>query len=79
MQGHHVIAQQRLRRFASAHGMDPVALVWDPRNGMPVARSRHGQHTLRGHPIPRSALLESNWEFAREHGLDWMLERDYPE
>lgn len=74
LEGHHVIPAQALRRRGY-----PPSVIWDVRNRMLLKRSTHHRHTVAVERVPRSALSPANWEFARELGLDWMLERDYPE
>lgn len=76
--GHHVIERAKLRDAARRLGRPEEEVVWDPRNGLPVLWSRHERHTSRIEPIPRSALLPENVEFAEEIGLGWLLERIYP-
>jgi hypothetical protein len=71
---HHVLDKSLLRQRELFH------LVWDARNGLAVKSIIHAGHTSRMRPIPRSALLPCNWEFAREIG-PWAvarLEEKYP-
>lgn len=69
---HHVITQQHLRE----RGLHD--LVWgDPRNGMPVPRSIHANHTAASERIPLWAVPAEAVEFACELGLGWMLDKYY--
>lgn len=77
LEAHHVIEKEDLKKLAKSRGLDIVQLLWDPRNGMAVRRSRHVRHTNRFDPLPVSAVPESAWEFAREHGIEWRIEQDY--
>jgi hypothetical protein len=72
IQGHHVIEKKTLRR----HGLDEF--VWDKRNRLSVCEYRHEQHTSRYNPIPRSLVPQDALDFAREIGLDYVIERYYP-
>jgi hypothetical protein len=74
---HHAVQKQELRR----RGL--YLYVWDPRNAVYVLADVHGPHEFTGgpHRIPREALPESVWEFARELG-QWAeahVERHHPE
>lgn len=73
VQGHHVVAQQTLRK----RGL--VGSLMDVRNRLPVCERRHAQHTTGFRPIPRELLPASVFEFAGEHGLGWYIDRHYPE
>lgn len=75
---HHIIKAQQLRRHAADAGIEESVLVYDPRVGMPVTRARHERHHSRFEPILRSDLPAAVFEFAAEHDLMWMLDRDYP-
>jgi hypothetical protein len=79
-EAHHVIPKGWLwaRRWDFE---DIQKVMWDPRNGVPVAHRAHEKHTGAARAeslIPRSALLPENFAFAKEHGLEWKIE-DYPE
>lgn len=75
---HHVIAAKTLKKLGLHEHL------WDPRNGIPLGSIRggachcHESHENRMHPIPLSKLPPAALEFAREHGLEWRLERLYP-
>lgn len=77
LQGHHVVEKEALKKLAKSRGLDLVQLLWDPRNGMAVRRSRHARHTNRFDPLPISSVPQSAWEFARELGIEWRIEQDY--
>jgi hypothetical protein len=68
---HHVVSARECR----SRGIP----VYDPRNALPICRQDHEHHENAAKRIPRSVLTEENWEFAREHGLEWYIERYYPE
>ena len=73
LQAHHVITQQSLRR------RDMANLLWDTRNGFCACEKSHRRHTLAVERIPRWKLPQHAIEFATEIGLDWQIERYYPE
>jgi len=86
---HHVIGKQPLKRLAASTAHDErldeqsyrtllTRLLWDPRNGVAVTRSTHDAHHNRSRPIPRSSLPDCAFAFAREVGLERLIERDYP-
>lgn len=85
LQVHHAIPKEVLKRvLASKDGPCPLEVIWDPRNAMvvcsePAPNRCHERHTVAYQRIGRVALSEENWAFAREHGLEYLLERDYPE
>jgi hypothetical protein len=72
VQGHHAIEKQALKRRGLHRFLD------DLRNRVPVCEHRHEQHTSRVKPIPRELLPSSVFEFARELGLTWWLDKHYP-
>jgi hypothetical protein len=82
---HHVIREAVLRRLLSRKGRPcPLDVLYDTRNAMvlcedPAPDACHSGHTSAMRRIPRSALSAENWEFAREHGLEYVLEAEYPE
>lgn len=72
---HHVIPAKTLKKLGLHEHL------WDARNGLPLGRGAchcHESHENRMRPVPRSKLPEAALEFAREHGLEWRLERLYP-
>jgi hypothetical protein len=80
--GHHIITQQQLRLTATEHGLDFARLRWDTRNLLPLCDRHHAAHHNRTHPVPRSLLVSGCpkvFQFARELGLVWWVERVYPD
>jgi hypothetical protein len=73
IEGHHVIAKRHLRR--EGHG----GRLWDARNGMGLCAYHHQRHELRVQPVPYELVPEGAFEFAIELGLDWIIDREYPE
>lgn len=71
-QGHHVIEKSYLKRNGLGR------LRWDQRNFMPLCQRHHSRHTGAFQRVPRHLLSAANWAFARELGLEWYLERYYP-
>lgn len=62
------------------NGVRVVALdriVWDPRNGVPVARWHHDQVEQRRRVIPRAVVPVPVEAFAAELGLTWLIDRTY--
>jgi 5-methylcytosine-specific restriction endonuclease McrA len=78
VQGHHVVSQQAIKKVARRFGYDVLALLWDPRNGIPVCERCHSAHTGAKKRIPLAVIPASAFEFADELGLRWQIERDYP-
>lgn len=72
---HHVLPVKTLKKLGLHEHL------WDSRNGLALGRGAchcHEAHENRMRPVPRSKLPEAALEFAREHGLEWRLERLYP-
>lgn len=74
---HHCVREQLLRRFARTYGFDYGTARFDVRNRLWVCESCHEAHHRASRRVPLSALPARVWEFAREHKLDWALEREY--
>lgn len=83
---HHVIPQRVIRRWVETRiheGRDPVddrplllrRLLWDRRNRMPLCRPHHDAVETRALVLTRDRVPGETWEFARELGLEWWLER----
>lgn len=68
---HHVIPEQTLRR----NGLD--AYVMDTRNRLSLCRTHHRRHHDATRRLRRSELPDSVFEFARETGMGWWLEKHY--
>lgn len=68
----HLLKAQQVRREVG------LEHIWDERIIVPGCR-RH--HSMLDHSrqirIPRSMLPPSVEEFAREHGVEWMVEKTY--
>lgn len=71
-EGHHVIAQRFLKVERRADKL------WDLRNGMCLCRWHHARHESHAERVPRAALPAAAVQFARELGLEWLLDREYP-
>jgi hypothetical protein len=74
VEAHHVLPARYLkRRGLHAH-------LWDERNRLWLgAECCHHGHETRVRPLPRPFLSPAAEEFAREHGLGWVLDRLYGE
>lgn len=81
VQAHHVLEASALRRELAAKltRSELVAVLSDPRNGMPVSLRAHQRHDCWQRRIGREDLPASAWPFAAEHGLLWLLDRTYPD
>jgi hypothetical protein len=79
--GHHLLRVQVLRKEAGFRGFDFDVVLWDLRNQLPVGEPCHAAHHNASRRIPR-AVLETHtpevFDFARELGLEWALDREYP-
>ena len=78
LQGHHAIRQQTLRRRARELGIEEWRLVWDQRVGVPLcAEPCHRQHHSGKVRVQRSRLPLSVAAFAKQYGLEYVLDREY--
>lgn len=80
---HHVVSQQRLKRWCRERGIQKGALeelmiLTDARNSMILCESCHYLHTYRGRPISRKVIRLHAWEFIRERGLEEEILEEYP-
>lgn len=66
---HHVVTRQHLKQY----GGSPR----DERNLVPVCLVCHFDHHSAGRRLPASALPPSVFEFVRELGIEWYIERYY--
>lgn len=69
LQGHHVIAQAVLRRYAVEHDLsieETQALFWDPRNAVALDEVCHQRHTNAYRRVPRYVLPAHVFEFVRD-------------
>lgn len=73
VQAHHIILQQHLRK----HGLADHVLDTDV--GMGVCYLAHRQHHNATRRIPYECVPDAAIRFAYEHGIDWMLDRYYPQ
>lgn len=72
-QAHHAISQQRLRKL----GLDDW--LWDPRLAVCVCEEPcHRRHTSARSRIRRMDLPPAVFDFASEHGIFHVIEREYP-
>lgn len=71
-QGHHILSQQNLRK----HGKE--AYLWDTRNGMCLCTDAHRKHDLAVARVPYRFLTAENKTFARDMGMEYLLDRYYP-
>lgn len=92
MDGHHVLKRQHIKReFARAEFPHRVvtpgsvvswesldAMLADPRNGVAACRRHHDLVERALVRLFREELPGCALEFARDAGLGWRLERDYP-
>ena len=77
---HHVISQQRLKKYARENSLPAMRLLeilTDPRNSIVLCKRHHGNHTVRMERIPMSAIPDAAWEFAKELGLEEELIEEY--
>lgn len=72
LDGHHAIARRHLIRLGLGD------FIMDTRNRVPVCRPDHESHECAYRRIRRDELPASVFEFARELGLDYYLDRYYP-
>lgn len=76
-EAHHVVKEQTLRKFARSYGFDFQAVRFDVRNRLWVCSRCHAPHTNASKRIHITVLQPRHFEFAEEHKLTWMLEREY--
>lgn len=73
MQAHHIIPKRHLKQ----EGLKD--LIWDERIALGLCGYHHARHENYRERVPRSLLPKSVYQFAEEHGLMWLLDREYPE
>lgn len=79
LEGHHAVAKRKLKEVARARGLNLIAVVWDLRNRVFVCGSPcHPDHTSAKRRIRLADLPSHVLVFARELGLMWWVEREYP-
>lgn len=74
---HHCVRDQVLERLASRFDWDYQVVRWDVRNRLWVCRECHATHTDHSSLIPIWVLPMCVFEFARELGIEFILEREY--
>ena len=81
LDAHHVLPRSKLKRLLAGKGkVVPPSVLYDPRNAVGLHRTPcHEWVTSRARTLPRSAVPDRTWEFAREHGLEWLLEAECPD
>jgi hypothetical protein len=78
LDAHHVVPKQKLKRICKSRRLDPVKVVWDVRNRVWVCQQPcHAEHTNAKRRIPRSRLSAAAYEFAREYGVLYVIDREY--
>lgn len=79
LDAHHVIPRERLKKVCSARRLPVTEVLWDRRNRAWVCQQPcHANHTSAHRRIPRSRLPASAIEFAKEYGLLYVIDRQYP-
>lgn len=85
LEAHHAIGKQLLKRVLSKKGEPcPLEVIWDKRNAVvlcqePAPNRCHQRHTIAFRRAGRHVLRPENWQFARDHDLEWVLLAEYPE
>lgn len=76
VQGHHAVPRQTI----VAREGEGTPLEYDARNGVPVCLACHAAHEGASRRIGYWRLPEGVVEWAREHGFEWVLDREqvYP-
>lgn len=77
---HHVISQQRLKRYARERKLPAVRrldLLTDPRNSIVLCKPCHHKHTVRHERLPLRVIPKPAWDFAKELGLKEELIEEY--
>lgn len=80
LKAHHVLPKREIKAYASANGLDAAqlrSLLWDPRNGLSLCERDHMRHERALVRVPLALIPAKAWQFARELGRDWLLERTY--
>lgn len=79
-EGHHIVKEQTLRKYARQRGYDFETVRFDTRNRLAVCKRCHANHHSGYRRFSKELLLRfARWvfDFARELDLEWALERDY--
>lgn len=80
LQAHHVIPKAILRDRVAADWSEDEreALLWDPRNGVPVCRKHHHLLTIAFRALPPGRVPLVTMTFARDYGIEHLLEAEVP-
>lgn len=78
LEAHHIIPKQRIKHLPRAkwETAEKRVMLADPRNGVMLCRQHHHLLTVRSKLIPAELIRDETWEFAREYGLEWALDRE---
>lgn len=80
LQPHHVLERSRVKHALLRKDEEiPVDIYWDPRNGIALDWDCHQRHHGFSRRLSRRCLPASAFEYAEDHGLTWLLDREYPE
>lgn len=82
IEGHHVVAKQEIKRVARSARWEfdrEQDALWDVRNGMPLCSRCHQQHETAFRRVPRRLVPAAAVEFARELGVEHVIDRYYPD
>jgi hypothetical protein len=70
----HIIPKQTLRKLGL-----PEVVVFDHRNGVAACRKAHRRNDTGLERFPRELLPPSAFEFAKQHKLEHLIEKLYPD
>lgn len=83
-EAHHVTTKEAIKKYVASLGLDAreaaerlARLLWDFRNGLPCCQRCHTKHTMAKKRIPVSLVTRKHRQFAREIGLEYLIERLY--
>lgn len=77
LDAHHILPRSKLKRWLGGKGkIVSSAVLFDTRNVVGLHRGCHERVTSRSRLLPRSAVPACTWEFAEEHNLTWLLEKE---
>lgn len=82
LQAHHIVRQQRIRRYTRAQGWADtdertLRLLWHTDNGMALRESCHRLHTRQVRKVPYGCLPAAAIAWATQLGLAYELDRQY--
>lgn len=79
LDAHHLIKKQRIRVHVSTlEEPERLRAMYDPRIGIPVCRRHHHELEHGFKPMFYEDLPQAAIEYARDWGLEWSLDRDFP-